>query len=50
LLATDHLGLIGIRERARLVGGGMELSRSALGGLCVVVRIPIPVIEGPAQR
>ena len=46
LLATDHLGLIGIRERARLVGGGMELSRSALGGLCVVVRIPIPVIEG----
>jgi signal transduction histidine kinase len=45
LLASDHLGLIGMRERARLVGGSMELSRSAMGGLCWVVRIPTSPIE-----
>lgn len=36
-----HRGLIGIRERAELLGGSAQAGPTADGGWCVTVRIPI---------
>lgn len=38
LLASDHLGLIGMRERARVAGAELSLRTSPMGGLLVEVR------------
>lgn len=40
LLRGSHLGLIGMRERARIIGGSLSFRQAALGGLEVVVEIP----------
>lgn len=40
LLAGSHLGLIGMQERARMVGGRFALSRDGAGGLEVAVDVP----------
>jgi signal transduction histidine kinase len=37
LLRGNHLGLIGMQERARMVGGSIDFRQAALGGLEVVV-------------
>jgi PAS domain S-box-containing protein len=39
--ATDRLGLIGMRERAALVGGRFEVESSRGGGTSVIVQIPL---------
>ena len=41
LLSESHLGLIGMQERARLVGGDLRLTRSAMGGLAIEADIPV---------
>ena len=38
--ATEGRGILGMRERAELLGGTLETTRSELGGLQVVARIP----------
>jgi signal transduction histidine kinase len=40
-LGIQHLGLIGVRERLALVGGGLELESRPEGGTTVFVRIPL---------
>jgi len=37
---TSGRGLLGIRERAELLGGTLEVTRSLLGGILVLVAIP----------
>jgi signal transduction histidine kinase len=37
---TSGRGLLGMRERAELLGGTLEVTRSPLGGLLVLVAIP----------
>lgn len=47
------LGLDIVRELARLYGGDIELTRSALGGLCAELRVPAappPAASAPASR
>lgn len=43
------LGLIGMRERAALVGGTLEIESSMGNGATVVVRIPVPNIPFGAE-
>ena len=43
------LGLIGMRERAALVGGTLEIESSMGNGATVVVRIPVPNIPNGAE-
>ena len=40
-LGTQHLGLLGVRERLALVGGSLEVESSVQGGTTVYVRIPL---------
>ena len=40
--AADGLGLIGIRERARLVGGEVRIDSRQRHGTSIVVRLPVP--------
>ncbi len=46
LVGARRLGLLGMRERARLVGGGCEIRSSQRGGTRVEVRVP----GGPALK
>ena len=46
LLDGSHLGVIGMRERARMIGGTVLLQAASLGGLEVTVDIP----ESSLQR
>ncbi len=39
--APDGVGLTGIRERVRLLGGAVDVGRAPLGGLRLLARIPI---------
>jgi PAS domain S-box-containing protein len=39
--ATEGLGLVSMRERARLVGGTLHVSSPAGGGTCVDARLPV---------
>ncbi len=39
------LGLVGMRARARVCGGGLELEKSAEGGLAVFVSVPLRLAE-----
>lgn len=39
--ATGHYGLIGLRERVRLVGGSLELKSASGQGTALTLRIPI---------
>jgi len=44
-------GLLGMHERAELLGGSLETGRSPLGGALVTARIPLkepPLRETPA--
>ena len=48
---AGHFGLLGMRERAELLGGRLQLQRPVSGGLEVVARLPLPNAEdadGPA--
>jgi len=39
--SSSSLGLLGMRERVRLVGGTLKLVRLPKGGTEVVVRVPL---------
>jgi signal transduction histidine kinase len=41
LLSDSHLGLIGMRERARLVGGELRITSPGSGGLTIEAEIPV---------
>jgi len=41
LLSKSHLGLVGMRERARLVGGDLHITSPEPGGLTLVADIPV---------
>ena len=41
LKAAGHYGLAGMDERARSIGGTLELQRGAAGGAVVTVRVPV---------
>ncbi len=43
------LGLLGMRERARLVGGEVDISGAPAGGTTVVVRVPVSLPAGPSD-
>ncbi|WP_336491587.1 PAS domain-containing sensor histidine kinase [Methylobacterium nigriterrae] len=47
--AGDRLGLAGMRERARLLGGSVEIDSSAVQGTAVTVRLPFKT-SGPRRR
>src|SRR5262249_54412091 len=38
---TGHFGLIGMRERARLLGGTLDIASEPGGGTCVVLDLPL---------
>ena len=38
---VDGVGLTGIRERVRLLGGAVDAGPNPLGGFCLVARIPL---------
>jgi signal transduction histidine kinase len=43
---TDRgLGLLGMRERARLVGGALEVESAPGGGTTVFARVPVSLPE-----
>ena len=44
LLSESHLGLVGMRERARLVGGDLQITSPEADGLTLVTDIPIEEI------
>lgn len=46
LLRGSHLGMIGMRERARMIGGSILFRHAALGGLEVVVDVEEPAGSG----
>ena len=41
VLRNARGGLLGMRERAQMAGGTLEPGVSALGGLCIMLRLPI---------
>jgi len=45
---TNRLGLLGMRERASLVGGELEIESSPGAGATVFLRIPIPAFDAGA--
>jgi signal transduction histidine kinase len=45
-----HLGLLGIRERAELLGGSLLLEAVPGQGTTIRVQIPIPPARGPAKH
>jgi nitrate/nitrite-specific signal transduction histidine kinase len=46
------MGLIGMRERAALVGGTVEVESTPGGGATVFVRVPVELepADGPASQ
>src|SRR5690606_38126611 len=48
LEATRTLGLLGMRERARALGGRVEIESAPGAGTCVSVRVPLPASDGTA--
>lgn len=52
LPVAEGLGLVSMRERARLVGGTLRVSSPPRGGTCVEARLPLrrlPRVEGPGK-
>lgn len=45
---TPGLGLISMEERARMLGGTLQVSASPLGGTRIEVRFPLPKTRAPA--
>ena len=43
--AADGLGLIGIRERARLLGGDVRIESRQRRGTSIIVRLPVPASD-----
>jgi len=43
----EHWGLMGIRERAEILGGAATVDSEPGQGTHVVVRIPVPAESGP---
>jgi NarL family two-component system sensor histidine kinase YdfH len=42
---NGHYGLLGLRERARLVGGCLEVTHLPNGGTSLTLRLPLPTAE-----
>ncbi len=42
----DSLGLLSLRERARMIGGNTEISGAPGKGTCVILEVPLQKIEG----
>lgn len=49
-VSAGHHGLLGMRERARLLHGTFSAARSSLGGLRIAVRIPLSQKEDSHDR
>lgn len=47
LTSPDSLGLVGMRERASLVGGALSVRRRETGGTLVRLEAPLPLAPGP---
>lgn len=43
--ADGRFGLIGLRERAKQLGGSLVLSRADEGGARLIMQLPVPVVE-----
>lgn len=50
LIANQHFGLVGLRERLDLVGGKLYVSSAVGQGTCVVARVPIGIPALLSQR
>jgi PAS domain S-box-containing protein len=49
MLSESQLGLVGMRERAHLVGGSMSLESSPGNGTTLCIRVPIPAQKPSAS-
>jgi signal transduction histidine kinase len=49
-LGTETLGLLGMRERAHLVGGRVNIAGNAGQGTVVTIRVPVSSPPGPLPR
>ncbi len=45
LVDDGHFGLMGMRERAQLLGGTLDVERSGMGGLRILVDVPLRVTQ-----
>jgi signal transduction histidine kinase len=45
---TTGLGLLGIRERAAIVGGSLEIDSAPARGTRITLRIPVPEPAAPS--
>ncbi len=48
-IAGGGFGLLGMQERAQLVGGALQLTSTPGVGTCIAARFPLPVAEGPCS-
>jgi signal transduction histidine kinase len=46
---TGGFGLLGVRERMQLLGGGLEINTGAGKGFCLTASVPVSCQDGPAQ-
>jgi signal transduction histidine kinase len=49
-ICTTSLGLLGMRERVRMVGGDIEIDSAPGKGTTVVVRVPLGTRSGQRPR
>ncbi len=46
-IAGGGFGLLGMQERAQLVGGTLQLTSTPGAGTCIAARFPLPIAEAP---
>jgi signal transduction histidine kinase len=44
LQTSGHFGLVGMTERARTVGGDLDVDSAPGAGTTIVVRVPLPPV------
>jgi signal transduction histidine kinase len=49
-IPAGHYGILGIRERIRLIGGTLSLTTAPHKGTIWVAEIPLPAAERPTIR
>jgi signal transduction histidine kinase len=46
----EHLGIVGIRERAEMIGGSLRIASAPGAGTTVIVSVPVGGVEGGSEE